>query len=117
MKTITIFPWYELDVKNKVIYWKKWEPMKPNELLNRVTLYLKWKRRYFTINKLIDLATWKVNTDDNEMVKHFKEKWKDKIRRDTLRKHFEHFFIDECVEEWIIIETKEKWHKFYSLTN
>ena len=50
-----------------------------------------------------------------EMIEYFEDKKKDSIRRDSLRKHFEHDYIDQCVELEAIIEVKEKGHKYYSL--
>ena len=115
------YPWYSIDLETREIHWKRkriLEPHKyPNTNFYRVSLYVDWKPHYLSVKQVIEAWEEQLKITDEcwEMVEYFIAKAKDKIRRDTLRKHFEHYYIDQCVELKVLSEEKIKGHKYYSL--
>ena len=115
------YPWYAVDLETKEIFWKRKHLLEPHQYPNtnffRVSLYVNWKPCYLSVKQVLEAWANQLALEKEcwEMIEYFKEKDKDRIRRDILRKHFEHDYIDQCVELEAISETKENWHKYYSL--
>lgn len=115
------YPWYSVNLDTKEIQGKRKAILAPHRYPNtnffRVSLYVNWKPNYLSVKQVMRVANEQkiLEEECGEMIEYFEDKKKDSIRRDSLRKHFEHDYIDQCVELEAIIEVKEKGHKYYSL--
>jgi len=119
-KKIKWYPGYVIDPETLKVIWKKGNELKPYKYPNsnclRVSLYKDWVPTYVWIKDIVD-RMWLWNDNWTELQEYFiKRDWK-KVRKDSLYKKFEKYFIDEALEEWVIVRKVgiEQW--FYIIFN
>lgn len=112
------YPGYVINPKTLQVIWKKGNELKPYKYPKckslRVSLYKDWKPTYVNIDDIIDKLGLG-NDDWNELFEFFKQRnWKE-IRKDGLVKKFEKFYIDEAIEEGVVV--MKEWKKWYYIFN
>lgn len=118
LRKIKWYPGYVIDPETLEIIGKRGNTLKPYKYPKsnclRVSLYRDWKPTYVWVKDIID-RMWLWNDDWSELLKYFQEKEMKETRKDQLKKKFESFYIDEAIEEWVIVE--KVWKKWYFIFN